>query len=73
MFSGVPAIASRRDIQATFKALFKENVVNIMHHPLETQVAGGWVYGRGNVTVTVTPRSGEPMEKSLRCLVIPKR
>ncbi len=41
--------------------------------PLETQVAGDWAYDRGNYTVTVTPKSGKPMEASAKYLIIVKR
>lgn len=41
--------------------------------PLETQVAGDWAYERGNITETVTPKSGKPLERSLKYLAILNR
>lgn len=73
MLPNRPAIEGRQAIQAMFEAYFKEKATKIAHTPLETQVAGDWAYERGNITETVTPKSGKPMENSLKYLVILKR
>lgn len=66
-------IKGRKGIQALFEAYFKENAAKIAHTPLETQVTGDWAYERGNLAVTVTPKSGKPREESFKYLVIVKR
>ena len=73
MLPNQAAIEGRQGIQAMLEAYFKENAAKIAHTPLETQVAGDWAFDRGNLTVTVTPKSGKPMEESLKYLVILKR
>jgi len=67
------AVEGKPAIQASYEAMFKENTGKIVLTPLETQVAGDWAYDRGNATVTVTPKSGKPMEESSKYLVILKR
>ena len=73
MFPDQPAIEGRKRIQATLEGFFKENRAEITHTPLETQVTGDWAYERGNIALTVTPKSGEPRVESLKYLVILKR
>jgi uncharacterized protein (TIGR02246 family) len=73
MLPNQAAIKGRQAIQAMLEAYFKENAAKIAHTPLETQVAGDWAYERGNLTVNVTPKSGKPMEESIKYLVIMKR
>ncbi|MCL5005750.1 MAG: hypothetical protein M1404_04390 [Acidobacteria bacterium] len=36
-------------------------------------MAGDWAYERGNITETVTPKSGKPLERSLKYLAILNR
>jgi uncharacterized protein (TIGR02246 family) len=67
------AIEGKQAVQAMFEAMFKENAVRIALTPLETEVAGDWAYDRGNATITVTPKSGKPMQESAKYLVIVKR
>ena len=67
------AVEGRQGIRVMLEALFKENAAKIVHTPLETQVAGDWAYERGNAVATVTPKSGKPMEESIKYLVILKR
>ncbi len=67
------AIEGRQAIQAAYETMFKETAGKIAFSPLETQVAGDWAYDRGNYTVTMTPKSGKPMEVSFKYLVIVKR
>ena len=67
------AVEGRRDIQAAYEASFKLSSSKIALTPLETQVAGDWAYDRGNATITITPKSGKPMEESGKYLVICKR
>jgi uncharacterized protein (TIGR02246 family) len=73
MLPNQAAIEGRQGIQAMLEAYFKENAAKIAHTPVETQVAGAWAYERGSLTVTVTPKSGKPMEESIKYLVILKR
>jgi uncharacterized protein (TIGR02246 family) len=73
MFPDQPAIEGKQAIQAALEDYFKQNAAKITHTPLETQVAGDWAYERGNITETVTPKSGKTVEKSLKYLVILKR
>jgi len=67
------AAEGRQAIQASYEAVFKENTSKLTFAPLETQVAGDWAYDRGNATITITPKSGKPMEVSGKYLVIVKR
>ena len=67
------ATEGRQAIQASNEASFKEYAFKIAETPLETQVAGDWAYGRGNYTLTVTPKSGKPTEGSGKYLFIAKR
>ena len=64
---------SSRVFEARIRAYFKENAAKIAHTPVETQVAGDWAFERGNLTVTVTPKSGKPIEESIKYRVIVKR
>lgn len=73
MLPGIPAIQGRQAIQAMFEEYFKQNAVKIKHTPLDTQVVGDWAYERGNIREAITPRSGQPLEKSLKYLAILKR
>lgn len=73
MFPNQPSIQGRQAIQATLEDFFKQNTAKITHTPLETQVVGDWAYERGNITETLTAKSGKAIEKSLRYLVILKR
>ena len=71
------AIEGRQAIQAAYEARSKESAGKVALAaaltPLETQVAGDWAYDRGNYTITVTPKSGKPMEISAKYLTIYKR
>ncbi len=67
------ATEGKQAIQASYEAMFKENKAKFTHAPLETQVADDWAYDRGNFTMTVTPKSGKPMEQFGKYLVICKR
>lgn len=67
------AVEGKQAIQASYAAMFRENPVKVVLAPLETQVAGDWAYDRGNATMTVTPKSGKPIEESAKYLVIVKR
>jgi uncharacterized protein (TIGR02246 family) len=72
------AIEGRQAIQAAYEARSKEResegvAVTYAFTPLEIQVAGDWAYDRGNYTVTVTPKSGKPMERSNKYLTIYRR
>ena len=73
MLPNQAAIEGRQGIQGWLEASFKEGSAKIAHTPLETQVAGDWAYERGNLAVTVTPKSGKPMEESVKYIVIVKR
>jgi uncharacterized protein (TIGR02246 family) len=73
MSPGQAATEGRQAIQARYELLLKENALKFAITPLETQVAGDWAYNRGNYTVTVTPKSGKPMEESGKFLEIAKR
>ena len=73
MFPYQEAYEGTQAIQAVLEDFFKQNAARITHTPLETEVAGDWAYERGSITETVTPKSGKPMEKSLKYLVILKR
>ena len=67
------AVEGKQAIQAAYEGLFKEVQGKIAFTPLETQVAGDWAYDRGNYTVTLTSKSGKPVENSYKYLVIVKR
>ena len=71
------AIVGKQAIQAAYEARSKENAGKtartMAFTPLETEVAGDWAYDRGNLTVTITPKSGKPMEESVKYLTIYKR
>ena len=67
------AVEGKQAIQAAFEAMFKENAVKCTLNLLETQVAGDWAYGRGNYTLTVTPKSGKPTEYAGKYLEIFRR
>ena len=72
------AIEGKQAIQAAYEARSKENAsesvtLAFAFTPREIQVAGDWAYDRGNYTVTVTPKSGKPMERSNKYLTIYKR
>ena len=73
MFPNQEAIEGKQAIQAALEDFFKQNAARITHTPLETEVAGDWAYERGNITETVTPKSGKAIERSLKYLVILKR
>ena len=73
MFPNQEAIEGKLAIQATSGDYFKGNTAKITHAPLEIRVAGDWAYECGNITEIVTPKSGKPMEKSLKYLVTLKR
>ena len=77
MDPGQAAIEGKQAIQATYEARSKENAGKIVRTmaftTLETQVAGDWAFDRGNLTVTVTPKSGQPTEESVKYLTIYKR
>ena len=78
MDPGEAAIEGKQAIQAVYEARAKENAgktvaFTFAFTQLETQVAGDWAYDRGNYTVTVTPKSGKPMERSNKYLTIYKR
>ncbi len=73
MLPGIPAIQGRQAIQTMFEDYFKQNAAKIKHTPLDTQVAGDWAYERGKIREAVTPRSGQPLERSLKYLAILKR
>ena len=73
MAENQPAVEGRPAIQSRYEAMFKANTVKIAVTPLETQVAGDWAFDRGNGTVTITPKSGRPVEESDKYLVILKR
>jgi uncharacterized protein (TIGR02246 family) len=73
-----PAIEGKQAIQAAYEARAKENAsqsvsLTFAFTPLETQVAGDWAFDRGDYTVTVTPKSGTPMERSNKYVTIYKR
>jgi uncharacterized protein (TIGR02246 family) len=72
------AVEGKPAIQAAYEARGKEmpkDTVTALQgiNPLETQVAGDWAYQRGNYTVTITPKSGKPMEMSYKYLTVYKR
>lgn len=67
------AIEGKQAIQAAAEAVLRESAYKVASAPLETQVAGDWAYERGNFTMTVTPKSGRPMEVSGKYLDIVKR
>ena len=73
MLANQAAVEGKQAIQASYEAMFKGNAVKIALTPLETQVAGDWAYDRGNATITVTPKSGKPMETFGKYLTIYKR
>ncbi|MCE5309728.1 MAG: SgcJ/EcaC family oxidoreductase [Acidobacteriales bacterium] len=73
MFANQPAVEGRQAIQTMLEGYFKEHSAKIVHTPLETQVLGDWGYERGNIAVTITPKSGKPVEDSIKYLVIVKR
>jgi uncharacterized protein (TIGR02246 family) len=73
MVANQPAVEGRQAIQSMYEAMFKANTVKVALTPLETQVAGGWAYDRGNATTTVTPKAGKPLEESGKYLVVLKR
>lgn len=68
-----PALEGKQAIQAALEDFFKQNAAKMVHIPLETQVAGDWAYDRGNITETVTPKAGKPIERPVKYLVILKR
>ena len=67
------SVEGKQAIRAAYEARFKESAFKAAVTPLETQVAGDWAYDRGNLTATVTPKSGKPMEESGKYLFIFKR
>ena len=71
------AVEGKQAIQAAYEARSKESAGKVAFTatftPLETQVAGDWAYDRGNYTVTITPKSGKPMERSNKYMTIYKR
>jgi len=73
MLPNHPAVEGRQAIQTMLEGYFKENSAKIVHTPLETRVLGDWGYERGKAAVTVTPKSGKPVEESIKYLVILKR
>ncbi len=73
MIPNQAAVEGKQAIQASYEAMFKMSAVKNAPTPLETQVAGDWAYDRGNYTLTVTPKSGKPMEESGKYLVVCKR
>ncbi len=73
MFPDQPALEGKQAIQAALEDFFKQNAAEIEHTPLETKVADDWAFDRGNITETVTPKAGKPIERSLKYLVILKR
>lgn len=77
MDSNQAAVEGKQAIQAVYEARVKENAgkmtLTAAFSPLETQVAGDWAYDRGNFTLTVTPKSGKPMETFGKYLTIYKR
>ncbi len=71
-------IEGKSAIQAAYEARAKENASmsiasTFSFTPLETQVVGDWAYDRGTYTVTLTPKSGKPTERSNKYLTIYKR
>ena len=68
-----PALEDKKAVQTALEDFFRQNAAKIKHDPLETQVAGDWAYERGNITETVTPKAGKPIEQSVKYLVILKR
>ena len=67
------SVEGKQAIRAAYEARFKESALKAAVTLLETQVAGDWAYDRGNVTINVTPRSGKPMEESVKYVFIYKR
>ena len=67
------AVEGKQAIQAYYAAMFKRNSANIALKVLETRVMGNWAYDRGDSTITVTGKSGKPVEQSSKYLVIVKR
>lgn len=66
-------IEDRQAIKAMFEHYFKRDAAKLKHTPLETQVAGDWAYEGGNITENVTPKSGKPIEESIKYLVTLRR
>ena len=73
MIPNQAAVEGKQAVQALYEAMFKQSAVKNAPAPLETQVAGDWAYDRGNYTLTVTPKTGKPMEESGKYLVVCKR
>ena len=67
------SVEGKQAIRAAYEARFKESALKAAVTLLETQLAGDWAYDRGNVTINVTPKSGKPMEESVKYVFIYKR
>ena len=67
------AVEGKQAIQGYYAARFKQNLAEIALKVLETRVMGDWAYDRGDSTITVTGKSGKPVEQSSKYLVIVKR
>ena len=68
-----PAAEGRQAIQALEVTAFNESKFKFSFTQLETEVVGDWAWDRGDYTVTVTPKSGKPMEESGKYVDIVKR
>jgi uncharacterized protein (TIGR02246 family) len=73
MFENQSAVEGKPAIQARYAAIFEANRSRIAVAPVETTVAGDWAFDRGNVTTTITPKSGKASEQAGRYLAILKR
>ncbi len=68
-----PAVEGKEAIQVSYETMFKEYTVKIGLTALETQVLGDWGYDRGTYTITLTPKTGKPIEDTGKYLDVLKR
>jgi len=69
-----PALVGRQAIQSWFQSAIDEADYQLTVSQEEVEVAGGWAFGRGIYTVTVTPKAGgEATEDNGKYLAINRR
>src|SRR5262249_47503805 len=66
-------VEGKQAILAYYQAMFKQNAAKILLTPLETRVADDWAYDRANGAITVSKKSGKPIQQSPAYLVIVNR
>jgi uncharacterized protein (TIGR02246 family) len=66
-------VTGKQAIQAYYQATFQQGAAKITITPRETEVSGDWAFETGTTSLTITPKTGKPVEEASRYVVVLKK